>query len=93
MDGVTERCARLVHRARTAPNALRFRDAVRVARCIGMELERVTGSHHIFVHPGARLVANLQRTKGGSAKGYQVRQLVRIHDTLTEGDPHHAQPR
>lgn len=90
---MTERCARLIQRARTAPNALRFRDAVRIALCIGMELERVNGSHHIFVHPGARLVANLQRAKGGSAKGYQVRQLVRIHDRLTEGDAHHAQPR
>lgn len=37
-------------------------------------VERVRGSHHIFVKPGIDLMINLQR-EGRLAKSYQVRQV------------------
>jgi predicted RNA binding protein YcfA (HicA-like mRNA interferase family) len=40
-------------------------------------LARVSGSHHIYVHPEVPQLVNLQDVRG-EAKPYQVRQLVRI---------------
>jgi hypothetical protein len=37
-------------------------------------VERVRGSHHVFVRPGVEDLVNLQR-EGGMAKPYQVRQV------------------
>lgn len=56
---------------------IRFEDACRLAKALGFELDRMRGSHHIFVHgevPGLRL--NLQPDRGGQAKMYQLRQLL-----------------
>lgn len=56
---------------------MRFAELVRLAEAFGFRLSRVKGSHHIFVHPKAREIVNLQNA-GGMAKPYQVRQLVSI---------------
>ena len=56
---------------------IRFEDACRLAKALGFELDRIRGSHHIFVHgevPGLRL--NLQPDRNGQMKMYQVRQLL-----------------
>lgn len=37
--------------------------------------ERVRGSHHIFRREGVMTKINLQRSTGGKAKPYQVRQV------------------
>jgi hypothetical protein len=44
---------------------------------LGFELQRVSGSHHIFVHPDVPSPLNLQSVDG-QAKPYQVRQLLRL---------------
>ena len=43
----------------------------------GFSLVRVRGSHHIFCHPGAREIVNVQAV-AGMAKPYQVRQFLKI---------------
>lgn len=43
----------------------------------GFSLARVSGSHHIFVHPGIPELLNLQRV-GGEAKPYQIGQFLRL---------------
>ena len=56
---------------------LRFEDACRLAKALGFALDRVSGSHHIFVHrevPGLRM--NFQPDRNGQMKMYQVRQLL-----------------
>jgi predicted RNA binding protein YcfA (HicA-like mRNA interferase family) len=66
---------------------IRFDDIAALARALGFELARVSGSHHIFVHPDVPVPLNIQEI-GGKAKPYQVRQLLRLieeHD-LTLGD-------
>lgn len=56
---------------------IRFTDVIAVAQAFGFELDRVSGSHHIFVHPGIPELINLQNVKG-KAKPYQVKQLLKI---------------
>ncbi len=43
----------------------------------GFRLDRIHGSHHIFVHPDLLELVNLQNV-GGKAKPYQVKQLLQI---------------
>jgi len=44
-------------------------------RAFGFHLSRVSGSHHIYAHPGVQELLNLQEV-GGKAKPYQVKQLL-----------------
>ena len=43
----------------------------------GFRLDRVAGSHHIFVHPDIPELVNLQKVKG-EVKPYQIRQFLRL---------------
>ncbi|HEY4025979.1 MAG TPA: type II toxin-antitoxin system HicA family toxin [Candidatus Dormibacteraeota bacterium] len=63
--------------ARGQCNNVRFQELVALVESLGFELRRVSGSHHIYVHPDLDELVNLQEV-GGRAKPYQVRQLVRI---------------
>ena len=56
---------------------IRFREAVRLAEAFGFRLDRVSGSHHIFVHPDIPELLNLQNV-AGQAKPYQMKQLIKI---------------
>ena len=46
----------------------------------GFSLDRVSGSHHVFVHPDIETPINIQKKKDGTAKGYQVKQAIKIID-------------
>jgi predicted RNA binding protein YcfA (HicA-like mRNA interferase family) len=54
-----------------------FSDVRGLAEKLGFELRRVSGSHHVFVHPDIPELVNLQSIRG-EAKPYQVRQLMRL---------------
>jgi predicted RNA binding protein YcfA (HicA-like mRNA interferase family) len=56
---------------------VRFKEAVAVAEAFGFKLDRISGSHHIFVHSEVSDLLNLQNIKG-KAKPYQLKQLLRI---------------
>jgi predicted RNA binding protein YcfA (HicA-like mRNA interferase family) len=56
---------------------IRFSEATAVAETFGFKLDRISGSHHIFVHPDISELVNLQEVKGKS-KPYQVKQLMKI---------------
>lgn len=43
----------------------------------GFDLARISGSHHIFTHPGMREIVNIQNVKG-EAKPYQIRQALQL---------------
>ena len=74
---------------RLARGALRnvgFNDMVNLVDGFGFRLARVSGSHHVFVHPDAPELVNLQNV-GGEAKPYQIRQFLRLverHDLRLE---------
>lgn len=59
------------------PNNVRFADATACAKAFGFQLDRINGSHHIFVHPNIPELLNLQNVKG-KAKGYQIKQLLQL---------------
>lgn len=72
-----QRVRELYEKARTHPASLKFREVCQLAKGVGFRLDRVRGSHHIFLHPALEELLNLQ-SRGGQAVPYQVRQLVRL---------------
>ncbi len=43
---------------------IRFSEAVSCAKAFGFELSRITGDHHIYVHPDVPELVNLQDVDG-----------------------------
>ena len=78
---------KLLLKALNAPQNLRFAELRTLAEAFGYRLDRVKGSHHLFVHTRATRPLNLQEA-GGKAKPYQVRQFLRdieeFHLTMGE---------
>jgi predicted RNA binding protein YcfA (HicA-like mRNA interferase family) len=68
--------AKLFLKAMSAPQNLRFAELCRLAEAFGYTLDRINGSHHLFVHPKATRPLNFQEV-GGKAKPYQVKQFLR----------------
>lgn len=65
-----------------------FSDATVCAKAFGFRLERISGSHHIFVHDDIPELVNLQNRKG-QAVPYQVKQLLQLierYNLQMEGD-------
>ena len=56
---------------------IRFGDMVILIEAFGFQLSRISGSHHIFVHPDVEELVNLQNV-GGKAKPYQIHQFLRL---------------
>ena len=71
-----------------ADSNIDFDDLRRLVEHLGF-IERVRGSHHIFVRSGIHDMINLQR-EGRMAKPYQVRQVRAVITTygltVNEGD-------
>jgi predicted RNA binding protein YcfA (HicA-like mRNA interferase family) len=70
------KAAKLLLKAIHSPQNLRFAELKSLAECFGYRLDRINGSHHIFVHTQAERPLNVQNA-GGKAKPYQVRQFLR----------------
>jgi len=68
---------KILRKALTAPNNLRFSEMVNLAEAFGFRLSRTSGSHHIFAHPGVRELVNFQEVRG-KAKPYQVGQFLQL---------------
>lgn len=54
-----------------------FDDFASLVKAYGFRLSRISGSHHIFVHPEIRELVNLQEVNG-QVKPYQVQQVMRL---------------
>jgi predicted RNA binding protein YcfA (HicA-like mRNA interferase family) len=54
-----------------------FGDIISIVEGFGFRLDRVSGSHHIFVHEAIPELVNLQEVRG-EAKPYQIRQFLRL---------------
>ena len=54
-----------------------FNDMVRLIEVYGFRLDRIKGSHHIFVHPTIQELINIQNAKG-KVKPYQVKQILSL---------------
>jgi predicted RNA binding protein YcfA (HicA-like mRNA interferase family) len=65
-----------------------FSDLTNLVEGFGFRLDRVSGSHHIFVHSNIPELVNLQEVKG-EAKPYQIRQFLKLverHNLRLEED-------
>jgi predicted RNA binding protein YcfA (HicA-like mRNA interferase family) len=78
---------KLLRKVIAGADNVRFAELCRLAEAFGYRLDRVSGSHHIFVHRLAERPLNFQNV-GGKAKAYQVRQFLRdieeFHLTLKD---------
>lgn len=67
---------------------IRFSEAVTIAEAFGFHLDRINGSHHIFLHKLIPELLNLQNVRG-KAKPYQIKQLLELiekHNLQMEGE-------
>lgn len=55
-----------------------FADLCGVWERLGYPLDRIEGSHRIFVHHGQPEFINVQPAKDGEAKAYQVKRIRQI---------------
>jgi len=55
----------------------RFTEAIACAESFGFKLDRINGSHHIYIHHMVIELLNLQNVNGKS-KPYQVKQMLQI---------------
>jgi predicted RNA binding protein YcfA (HicA-like mRNA interferase family) len=79
----------LARLARGTVTNVAFADLQRLVESMGFELQRINGSHHIFVHPDVPSPINLQSVNG-QAKPYQVRQVLRVverYALILESEP------
>ncbi len=56
---------------------IKFADFIKLINSFGFKLDRVNGSHHIFVHDDIDEIINIQNVKG-EAKPYQIKQFLKI---------------
>lgn len=68
---------RILIKALSRSKNIRFGEIIALAEGFGFRLARVSGSHHIFIHPNVDVPINLQEVNG-QAKPYQVRQLMKL---------------
>ena len=58
---------------------IKFSDLITVINAFGFELDRITGSHHIYKHPKLNDdFLSLQPDKNGQAKPYQIKQFLSL---------------
>jgi predicted RNA binding protein YcfA (HicA-like mRNA interferase family) len=55
---------KLLKKVLSGSRNIRFSEASAIAEAFGFELDRVSGSHHIYVHPDVPELVNLQKVKG-----------------------------
>ena len=65
---------------RRNPNNVKFQEFVTWLEDNGFSLDRVSGSHPIFVHPVIETPLNVQKKKDSTAKAYQVKQAIKMID-------------
>lgn len=65
---------RTLEAVRSGQGVVSFGDLQRLLQKLGFRLARVSGSHHIYLHPKVPRPMNIQRA-GKDAKPYQIRQL------------------
>jgi hypothetical protein len=79
---------KLLQKLLSGSKNIRFSEATAIAKAFGFQLDRVSGSHHVFIHAGIPALINLQDV-GGKAKPYQIKQLLKTieqYDLQMEDD-------
>ncbi len=69
--------AKLLKKLLAGSKNISFSDAVTIAKAFGFRLDRISGSHHIFICADFPELVNLQNHKG-KAIAYQVKQMLQL---------------
>ena len=69
--------SKLLKKLLSGSKNINFSDTVNCAEAFGFRLDRINGSHHIFVHALIPELVNLQNRKG-KAVPYQVKQFLQL---------------
>jgi predicted RNA binding protein YcfA (HicA-like mRNA interferase family) len=82
------RAKKALDRVLSAEGDVSFRDFDAVARLLGFVPDRISGSHHIYLHPKVSRPLNIQPI-GKDVKRYQLRQFRAIvtEFNLLDGAP------
>ncbi len=75
---------KILEKALAGSRNIRFGEMVTLVEAFGFRLSRISGSHHIYVHPNVRELVNLQEVDG-KVKPYQVRQFIRLVERYNIG--------
>ena len=82
------KCAKLLEAARENAEGLRFMELCSRAECHGWRFSRQHGSHLIYSKPGHWWRLTFSEGRNGTAKGYQVQELLAAIQALeTEEEP------
>ena len=79
---------KLLRRALSGSKNLSFDDLTACAEAFGFRLDRINGSHHVYINKAVGEMLTFQSVKG-KAKPYQVKQLLQVieaHDLRLEDD-------
>ncbi|MCB9008144.1 MAG: type II toxin-antitoxin system HicA family toxin [Ardenticatenaceae bacterium] len=68
---------KLLQKILSGSRNVKFNDMITLVEAFGFHLSRISGSHHIFVHPEVKELVNLQQVNG-QAKPYQIRQFLKL---------------
>lgn len=68
---------KLLQKILSGSRNVKFNDMITLVEAFGFHLSRISGSHHIFVHPEVKELVNLQQANG-QAKPYQIRQFLKL---------------
>ena len=68
---------KLLQKILSGSRNVKFNDMITLVEAFGFHLSRISGSHHIFVHPEVKELVNLQQVDG-QAKPYQIRQFLKL---------------
>ncbi len=79
------RCEKIKDKALRNPKGLRFNELRYLAECHGFGLKRMRGSHFVYAHAAYPRPIPFQPRRDGSAKEYQVRQLLQAIDAIEHG--------
>lgn len=69
---------RLYLKALNNPRGLRFTELVALVEGFGFGFQRQTGSHRMYFREGVPELVNVQPTKDGKAKDYQVDRFLKL---------------
>ena len=72
---------KLYARIRNNQKNVRFQDFCALMVYFGFALVRISGSHHLYHHPGIKRVMNVQPKTNNLAKDYQVREFLKMVET------------
>jgi len=69
---------KLFQKLLNSPKNILFDEFRTILEAFGFNFRHVTGSHHVYKHPGVADLLSIQPDRDGKAKPYQIRQFLKL---------------